>query len=96
MLHSIFWVLAERPQREIIFLVRRFVEELEYVPASDHICLHLKFERVGMITLKFKRMQIYLSFGDISVAVAIVFIKLISIKKLVSWYLSISEGMMWL
>lgn len=72
------------------------MEELEYVPESDHICRHLKFERAGMITLKFKRIQIDLSSGDISVAVAIVLIKLISINKLVSWYLSISERMMWL
>ena len=54
--------------------MRRFMEELEYVPASDHICLHLKFERVGIITLKFKRIEIDLSFGDIFVAVAIVLI----------------------
>ena len=70
--------------------------KLEYVPASNRVCLHLKFERVGIITLKFKRIQIDLSFGDIFVAVAIVLIELISINKLVSWYLSISEGIMWL
>lgn len=65
------------------------MEELGYVPASDNICLHLKIE---IITLKFKRIQIDLSFGDPFVAVAIVLIELISINKLVSWYLSISGG----
>lgn len=59
---------------------------------SDNICLHLKIERVGIITLKFKRIKIDLSFGDTFVAVAIVLIQLISINKLVSWYLSISGG----
>ena len=34
--------------------------------------------------------------ANIFVAVAIVLIKLISIDKLVSWYLSISEEKMWL
>ena len=96
MRHSIFCTLTERLQREIIFLIRRFMGKLEYVPASDHVCLHLKFELVGIITLKFKRIQIDLGFGDIFVAVAIVLIELISINRLVSWYLSISEGMMWL
>ena len=70
--------------------------KLEYVPASNRVCLHLKFERVGIIILKFKRIQIDLRFCDIFVAVAIVLIELISINKLVSWYLRISEGIMWL